>query len=485
MKTIQGSVLALVAGALVACGTSGGPTHGPAAAKAGGSWARFGYNAARQNAGPARTGITAANARHLVRQRIQLDGTVDSSAIYLRRASVRGARHDVFFVTTTFGKLIALDAVTGRVLWRFVPSGYSRWAGSSWITQSSPIASSNHAYVYSASPDGRIHKVRVSSGREVRTGHWPAGVSKAPGTEKIGTALNLSRGLLLVGVGGHNGDAPPYQGHVVSVNARSGRVVHVWNALCSNRHHLLSPSSCPQSDAAVWARAGVVVVPHTRRLLVATGNGHWDGHHDWGDSVVMLTPKAGHLLQNWTPRNQAGLNSGDVDLGSTAPAILSRRYAAQSGKDGKIRLLGLRRLNRHGRAGPYLGGERQTVSAPGGDGVFTAPAVWKHRKRTWLYVANSSGIAAFRFGHGRLHRAWSRGAAGTSPVEAGGLLYVYEPDGRGIVVYKPTSGKVVATLPAGGGHWQSPIVTDGRVIVGEGDGNEDRTSGVVDIYRVR
>jgi outer membrane protein assembly factor BamB len=483
MKALQGSLLALTAVALVACAVSSGSTQRSTAP--GGDWGRFGYNAARQNAGPARTGITAANVGHLRRQRVRLDGTVDSSAIYLRGVPVKGARHDVFLVTTTFGKAIALDAATGGVLWRFVPRGYGGWAGSSWITQSSPIASSNRRFVYSASPDGRIHKLRVSNGHEVRSGHWPVRVTLAPGTEKIGTALNLSRGLLLVGVGGHNGDAPPYQGHVVSIDARGGQTVHVWNALCSNRHHLLRPSTCPQSDAAVWARAGVVVDPHTGRLLAATGNGHWDGHRYWGDSVVMLSRNAGRLLQNWTPRSQAGLDNGDTDLGSTAPAILSRRYAVQSGKDGKIRLLNLRRLNRTRHAGPRLGGERQTVPAPGGDGVFTAPCVWRHGKRTWLFVANGSGIEAFRLVHGRLRRAWSKGASGTSPVEAGGLLYVFDPYSARIVVYKPVSGKVVGSLPADGGHWQSPIVTDGRVIVGEGDGNEDRTSGVVDIYRLR
>jgi len=275
MRRIKGSfVIGLAAAALLtACGASAGPTRH--SAEIGGNWTRFGYNAARQNAGPAHTGITAANVSHLHRRVVRLDGTVDSSAIYLRGAPVDRARHDTFFVTTTYGKAIALDAMTGKVLWRFVPSGYSHWAGSSWITQSSPIASSSRAYVYSASPDGRIHKIRVSTGREVRSGHWPVPVSKAPATEKIGPALNLSRGLLLVGVGGHNGDAPPYQGHVVSINAKSGRIVHVWNALCSNRHHLLVPSTCPESDAAVWARAGVVVAPHTGRLLAATGNARW------------------------------------------------------------------------------------------------------------------------------------------------------------------------------------------------------------------
>ena len=56
-----------------------------------------------------------------------------------------------------------------------------------------------------------------------------------PTHEKIASALNLSRGLLLVTTGGYIGDAPPYQGHVVAIDAGSGRIAHVWNSLCSNR----------------------------------------------------------------------------------------------------------------------------------------------------------------------------------------------------------------------------------------------------------
>ena len=72
---------------------------------------------------------------------------------------------------------------------------------------------------------------------------------------------------------------------------------------------------------------------------------------------------------------------------------------------------------------------------------------------------------------------------GTSPVVAGGLLWVYDPNG-GLNVYKPASGKLVTTLAAGGGHWNSPIATDGVVALGEGNYNDDQTSGVLDIWRL-
>ena len=82
---------------------------------------------------------------------------------------------------------------------------------------------------------------------------------------------------------------------------------------------------------------------------------------------------------------------------------------------------------------------------------------------------------------GRLHAVWSNDNDGTSPLVAGGLLYVA---GEGsIAVYVPSSGRRVAKLPSGPIHWQSPIVLDGRIAIGEGNANEHRTSGVLYIYR--
>jgi hypothetical protein len=128
------------------------------------------------------------------------------------------------------------------------------------------------------------------------------------------------------------------------------------------------------------------------------------------------------------------------------------------------------------------GGELQTVAAPGSTDVFTAPAVWRSRGVVRLFVATDGGTWGYILRGGRLHVAWRSGDAGTSPVVAGGLLYVYDPNGR-LDVYRPATGAVVARLPAGGGHWNSPIVTDGRIALPEGDANDHRTSGILDIYR--
>jgi glucose/arabinose dehydrogenase len=475
VKLVAASALSVVIAA--SCASAGAER---AAVRAGGDWTRFGYDAARRNAGPASTGITAANVGSLRRQRIAIPGTADSSPIYLRGVTVRGRRHDVFVLTTSYGRTLALDADTGNRLWLFTPRGHSSWAGSYRITNSSPV--SDRRFVYAGAPDGRIHKLSVATGREVRSGRWPVPITRLPAREKLGTALNLSRGLVLATTGGFIGDAPPYQGHVAAIDARTGRLMHVWNALCSDRHTLIRPSSCSESGSAIWARSGVVVVPGSGRLLVATGDGKWDGRRHWGDSVVMLSRDAGRLLQNWTPADAARLERDDVDLGSTAPALVSSGLAAQSGKDAQLRLLRLGRLNGTSRAGARRGGELQTLSL--GDGLFSAPAVWRSGGRTWLFVGTSQATRAFVLSGGRLQPVWRKATGGTSPVVAGGLLYAYDPNGSGLHVRRPADGAEVATLPAGSGHWSSPIVTDGRIALPEGDANEHRTSGVLDVYRL-
>src|SRR5437764_2777510 len=122
-------VLGVVGLLAVGCGSSSGSSMQPsaAAAKLGGDWTRFGYDAARHDAGPSRTGITSANVRKLKKQRVVLDGTVDASPVYLRGVTVHGSRHDTFFVTTSYGRTLAIDAATGAILWRFTRAGTRPW----------------------------------------------------------------------------------------------------------------------------------------------------------------------------------------------------------------------------------------------------------------------------------------------------------------------------------------------------------------------
>src|SRR4051794_25713441 len=119
---------------------------------------RFGWSPARSSAPTFATGVTAGNVGSLQRQQVQLDGTADSSAIYLHAVQVGGAAHDVFFVTTTYGKTVAVDAATGAVLWRFTPPRYSSWAGSAQITTATPGPDPSRPPIYPAPPGGFLYK---------------------------------------------------------------------------------------------------------------------------------------------------------------------------------------------------------------------------------------------------------------------------------------------------------------------------------------
>jgi hypothetical protein len=437
-------------------------------------WTRFGWDARRSDDDPFSTGITTANVRSLRRQQVRLPGTVDSSAIYLHGVTVKGAAHDTFFVTTTYGITLAIDATSGQILWQWKPGNYSRWAGSPQITTATPVADPSRQWIYAASPDGRIQKLSVADGHAA----WRVAITKLPSKEKIAASLNYAGGHVIATTGGYIGDAPPYQGHVAVISS-GGRLLHVWNSLCSNRHGLLVPGRCPASDSAIWGRAGAVVVPGSGNLLVATGNGPWNGHTNWGDAVLVLSPRA-RLIGNYTPTNTQELNASDTDLGSTSPVYLTSSLIAQGGKDGDIRLLSLPRLR---GTRPHLGHELEMVTTPSRTDLFTAPAVWRSGKRIWLIAADGGATQAWSLRGGRLHTVFRFPNAGTSPVVAGGLLWVYDPGG-GLRVYGMLSRHLITTLSAGSGHWNSPIVTDGRVALPEGDANDHATTGVLDIWRL-
>ena len=437
-------------------------------------WPMFGGDVESTSANSQPTGITATNILQLAHRTIKLDGTVDASAIYLKGISIRGAPRDTTFVTTSYGKTLALDADSGSLLWEYTPSGYQASAGTRQITNSTPVADPDRQFIYAASPDGYIQKLAVSNGQLV----WRTPITKLPQREKMASPLKFFGGHVIAVTAGYIGDQPPYQGHVAILDANSGKLLQVWNSLCSNRTGLLEPGSCAQTQSAVWGRAGAVIDSGSGTIFIATGNGVWNGSTDWGDSLIEIDASATKILGNYTPANTEDLNTHDLDLGSTSPVLLGGDLIAQTGKDAKVRL-----LSRSAIAGadPHKDHELQIVSTPSGNRLFAQPTVWKHDGQTWMFAADDGGTAAWELKNAKLEEKWKNHTGGTSPFEADGVLFVYALGG-GLNVYEAGSGKRIATLPCGPGHWNSPIVLQGKIILPEGNANEHATSGVLDIW---
>lgn len=446
-------------------------------------WPLFGHDPARTGVDVGGTAIDAANVHRLrMRWQISLGTVADSTPIFLERVQVRGRIRPMLFQTDKNGTTYGIDALTGRIHWRFATHGPK-------ITTSTPAADPSGLAIYVPGVDGMVHKLDASTGRELGAAGFPARITRMMLTEKDASALNLANGYLYATTSGYLGDAPPYIGHVVSVRLSDG-ATHVFNSLCSTLVKLPEPTSCPASDSGIWGRGGAVVDPDPSMngaIYATTGNGEFDvrgGGDDYGDSVIGLSADVKQLLGHYTPSDYAQLDSGDVDLGSTSPAVLPRQPAsktplmiAQGGKDAIFRLINRAPL-------PGIAHELQEISLPAA--LFSTPAVWTEGNRTWLFLGLPQDVDAYVLltdsaGDSRLRGVWHSPAGsthgeGTSPVVSNGVVFVAF-DGA-IVALNARSGRLLwssaqrrALLTIGPVHWESPIVVDGAVYCSDENGH--------------
>jgi outer membrane protein assembly factor BamB len=469
--------------ALAACGTPPIKNPGLRPAPAGHDWTQFGFDAARSGNNPTETALAPATVSHLTKLwQVRLPAVADSSPALLHGLAFPGGARDVLYVTTRDGRLLALDASDGALLWQKQPSGPK-------ITHSSPVTDPSRGYVYAYGLDGYVHRYSAITGDETTGGGWPARITLMTQTEKESSALNLANGRLYVTTSGYLGDAPPYQGHVVTIDLQTGAAT-VFNSLCSDQRHLLRNSDCSSEQSGIWARGGAVVDPVTSNIFAVTGNGRFNadaGGVDYGDSILELSPDGARLLDSFTPEDHDHLNAFDLDLGGMAPALLPRVAASatplllvQGGKDGKLRLLN--RENLSGQSGPgHVGGALQTIDT--GCGYYSQAAVWSDPAsgQPWLAVPFTCGLTIYRLatdasGVSRLQQVWRDSTTRpTTPIYAHGVLYTAESGA--LRAWDATSGQRRWSSDqrgAGGSigsiHWQSPIVVDGAIYISDEDG---------------
>ena len=446
-------------------------------------WTQFGYNAARSGDNQAETALSPTTAPNLTKLwQTRLPAVADSSPILLHAMPFPGGPRDVLYVTTRDGRLLALDASDGALLWQKQPSGPK-------ITHSSPVADPSRTYVYAYGLDGYVHRYNAITGDEAAGTGWPARMTLMRQTEKESSALNLANGRLYVTMSGYIGDAPPYQGHIVTVDLTTGEE-RVFNSLCSNLTRLLQSSVCNAEQSGIWARGGAVIDPATGNIFAVSGNGPYTANRggvDYGDSILELSPDGARLLDSFTPSDFDHLNAFDIDLGSMAPAMLPKVAASatplmlvQGGKDGNLRLIN--RQNLSGQGGPgHVGGALQTVAT--GCGFYSQPAVWSDPTggQPWIAVSNTCDLIVYQLttdanGASRLVQVWSdQQARVTTPIYANGMLYAA---GSGALqAWNATTGQRVwssdqsgAGGTIGGIHWQSPIVVDGALYISDENG---------------
>jgi len=136
-----------------------------------------------------------------------------------------------------------------------------------------------------------------------------------------------------------------------------------------------------------------------------------------------------------------------------SPALLPGNLVWIAGKDGLQRVLNLTALD---------GSPPDTTRTPAASCRPCRPPAasrCSRRRPLWhdlLFVADGGGTSAYRVSGRALALLWQNTTPGTSPVLAGGLLYVYDPSGSGIAVYEPASGHVITTLAAASRALEQP-----------------------------
>jgi len=422
-----------------------------------------------------------------------LPETCDGSPVYVSAIRTPEGTRDLLIMTTMAGRLIALDANTGAVIWQTTPAKGPRW------TTSSPAVSPDRRLVYSYGLDGYVHRYSIGNGVELEGYGWPQLITRKGDVEKVSSALSVvttkdDHSYLYVTTAGYPepGDAGDYQGHLVVIDLETNSRA-IFNAACSDKQMIFAnngdeSNDCAHVQSGIWGRAPIAFDPVSNRIFMTTSNGDYDadrGGYNWGDSIIALRPDGssdgGTPLDSYTPAEYQTMQDLDLDFGSVSPIILPLaegtqfpRIALQTGKDHILRLVNIDDLS--GQGGPrHVGGELSRTPVPQGGVVLARPATWLAPDgQTWVFVTThrgASGLAIVsRDGVPVLEPRWTNAIDGATPVIVNGVLY-FARDHELVALNPETGERLWSDSSLGGIHWQSPIVVNGRIYVCDNDGH--------------
>jgi polyvinyl alcohol dehydrogenase (cytochrome) len=347
----------------------------------------------------------------------------------------------------------ALDAHDGRVMWHVrvgtpvtnvvaqVGCGDIDPLG---ITSTPVVDTAAHeVFVVAANQDANkvIHHQLI--GLDVFTGAQRTSANADPGAPQNPlyiqqrAGLALGNGRVYVGYGGYAGDCGPYHGWLVTLTeAGTGKI-----AVDTTPHTGLG---------AIWATNGPSI-DASGNVYVSTGNPNAvPSSGDYGESVLKFDPTL-HRLANFSSSNA----SGDSDLGSSGPALLTNNMVFEVGKQHVGYLLNANDLS-----------VRQQITTCTGE-AFGGTAFDGHHP----YVPCTEHIKEVNVDtvHRSVALGWSGPAVGAAgpPILAGGALWSVDWPGGTLYALNPATGAAITTIALGTvPHFTSPSAALGLVLIG-------------------
>lgn len=434
-----------------------------------------------------------------------VDGNVLAQPLYLPAVYIPGKRiHNVVYVATGHDSLYAFDAdnATAAPLWQvsFLDAANSATtvpaadvncfvAGTELGIVGTPVVDPAALTIYLVAETKeagsryvfRLHAIDASSGAE-KPGS-PVEI-QAPGfvprQYKQRGALLLSRGVVYTSWGS-NCDIEPYHGWILAYDASTLSLVSVFN---------VTPNG---AKGSFWNGGGGPAADADGNVYHMSANGDFDGVKNFSDSFLRFSPAPNMAVTDYfTPFNQALLDTGDIDVGSSEPLLLPDEAGnaehphliAGAGKEGRIYLLDRDRL---GHAQFNVDSLAVASLSELGHSLFGSMAYFDGH----LYIATEySPLRAYTISNAAVGsapsssssfqsillgavpsvsaNAASDGIVWISPYGPSGSLQAYDAADLSKQLY--SSATVPGDAPGSWAEFSVPTIADGKVFLGTANG---------------
>ncbi len=402
----------------------------------------FKYDNKRSGSNPSETSLTTenVNVNQFGRQAtFDVDGQIYAQPLYLPGLEIHGHARNVVFVATEHDSIYAFDAdatsASRALLWHTsflrrgvrVPSNgdvaCNDLQPEIGITGTPVIdAATRTMYVVAFTSEGghlvyRLHALDISTGRD-----------------RKGSPVTIQASVHGGGAGSHRGVItfdPKFERQRAGLLLANGRIYIAWGSFCDNMpyhgwilsytyngtafHQVAVFNDTPDgARAGIWGAGGALAADDDGFLYYTSGNGSFNlnsGGRNTGDSVVKLAPGL-HLIDYFTPFNQACLESADADLGSAAPLLLpGDNELITSGKEGRIYVIERNHMGHYRTIANVCSHQGRTdvdqvlqeFPPTTLGGLFSTPAYWNGPDGEYVYFASvGRHVVAYRLSHGRL-----------------------------------------------------------------------------------
>jgi len=353
-----------------------------------------------------------------------VDGQIYAQPLYMANLLIGTSYQNVIYIATEHDSVYAFnaDGKTASPIWKrsflgtnitTLPKASNGLISPEIGITGTPVIdpSSKTVYVVATTVESgvvkhKLHALGLRTGAEKYGG--PVTISGAYGGVTFAASRHLQRPALLLVNGnviicfGSHGDNLPYQGWMFAYSSNGGTL---------HRTGVLSTAPSSNGAAAIWNSGGGPAADTKNNIFVVTGNGAFNldtGGASAGNSILKLTLSNGafHIVDFYTPNNQAALNAADWDLGSGGPMIAPTQSGAAApslilcgGKDGVIYIVNRSNMGHYSATTDHAV-QKLVIGQPEPiNGNFFTPANWNG----YVYFGGmNEPMMAFKFANGLL-----------------------------------------------------------------------------------